>query len=302
MHPAEKPMSLPLRLVLWFVVANAYAGAVSLIVFPSSTQSTFFWSITPPINAGLFGVLYLAAGSFVLHVVLRGRWESARALTAMVPAFTGLMLLTTLLHRDKFDPGLELAYWLLVYVVAPVAAVAFYVQHERRGATWRASREPLTPAARAAAVSAGAGAALFAAGAYFVPELVAEHWPWAISPLMVRVFLSWVAAFAVGLLWFAVDREWSRLRPVAVLLVATAPLLLLMLVLHRGDLRPEAAGAWWAFGAAVVLIGLLGGFLQWQQHAHRSGDDRRSTEVGPEAFDRATARAWRDTEGLRASR
>ena len=110
MNPLYKPMSLPMKLVLWFVVANAYAGAISLIVFPTDTRATFFWQIAPPINAGLFGVLYLAAGSVVLRAVLHGRWEPARYLTAMVPAFTGLMLLTTLLHLDKFDQGPKLYY------------------------------------------------------------------------------------------------------------------------------------------------------------------------------------------------
>ena len=41
-------MSLAMKLVYWFVVFNAYAGAISLLLFPSDTQSTFFWTIAPP--------------------------------------------------------------------------------------------------------------------------------------------------------------------------------------------------------------------------------------------------------------
>jgi hypothetical protein len=268
MRAHDKPMSPPMKLVLWLVVANAYAGALSLVLAPTDTQDTFFWRIAPPINAGMFGALYLAAGSVVLYVVRRGRWEPARFLTAMIPAFTGLMLLTTLLHRDAFDPGLELAYWLLVYVVAPVAGILFYVQHERGGATWRVVGEPLAPATRGVAVATGAGAAVFAVAAYLFPGTVAERWPWPISPLMVRVFASWVSAFAVGLLWFAVEPDWSRLRPVGALTVASAALLLLMLVVHREDLAPGAASAW-LFGAGVAGVALVGVFMFWRQRVWR---------------------------------
>jgi hypothetical protein len=278
MHDDYQPMSLPMKLVLWLVVANAYAGALSLVLSPTDTQGTFFWRIAPPINAGMFGVLYLAAGSVVLSVVRRGRWEPARFLTAMVPAFTGLMLLTTLLHLDAFDPGGELAYWLAVYVVAPVAGMVFYFQHERGGATWRVVGAPLAPETRAAAVATGAGAALFVVLAYVFPQTVAERWPWPISPLMVRVFASWLSAFAVGLLWFAVDSDWSRVRPVATLLVGAAVLMLLMLVVHREHLTPGSASAV-PIGAGVAGIGLLGAFMFWRQRAAPSEERWRAPGV-----------------------
>src|SRR3712207_6485904 len=258
------PMSLPMKVVLWFVVANAYAGAISLLAFPTDTRSTFFWQIAPPINARLYGVLYLAAGSVVLRAVLGGRWEPARYLTAMVPAFTGMMLLTTLLHRDRFDRGPELYYWLLVCIVAPLAGIIFYLQHERGGATWRVVGAPIAPAVRLAAVITGAGAAVFAIVAYVFPQPVAAHWPWVISPLMVRVFISWLSAFAVSLLWFGIERDWSRVRPAAALLVGSAALMLLMFLIHRDDLKPGAVAAW-LFGAGIVGISLLGAFMYWRQ-------------------------------------
>jgi hypothetical protein len=149
MRADATPRSLPIQPVLGLVVVNASAGALSLVLSPSDTQDTFLWKIAPPIDAASSGVLYPAAGSLVLYVVQRGRWEPARCLTAMVPAFTGLMLLATLLHLEAFDPGLELAYWLLVDVVAPVAGVVFYVRHERGGAAWRVVGERLAPPTRA---------------------------------------------------------------------------------------------------------------------------------------------------------
>lgn len=262
--PAYKPMSLPMKLVFWFVILNAYAGAISLILFGENTRETFFWNVTPPINAGMFGALYLAAGSVVLYATLRGQWEPARYLTAMVPAFTGMMLLTTLLHLDAFDKGFELYYWFLVYIVAPVAGIIFYFQHERGGANWRVVSQPVAPVVRIVAVVTGVCAALFAVIAYIAPELIIEAWPWRISPLMVRVFISWLSAFTVSLLWFGVDRDWGRLQPIAALLVGSAALMLLLLLIHRNDLRSGEVSVW-LFGAGIIFIGLLGAFMFWLQ-------------------------------------
>lgn len=134
--------------------------------------------------------------------------------------------------------------------------------------------EPVAPAARAAAVAIGACAAVFAVAAYALPRRVAATGPWAISPLMVRVFAWWLSAFAVSLPWFAVDRDWGRLRPVAALLVASAALLPLMLLAHREDVRPGSVTAW-VVGIGLVLIGLLGASMYRRQRADggwRAGD------------------------------
>ena len=85
-------------------------------------------------------------------------------------------------------------------------------------------------------------------------------WPWALTPLTTLVFLAWVGAFAAGLLWVAYDPDRRRTRPVAYLLMFAAALLAAMLVVHRGDLRPDPAGIW-AFSAGVAGIGLLGVFM-----------------------------------------
>jgi hypothetical protein len=49
-------------LIFWFVGLNALAGAGALMLFPGQTDSLFFWTITPPLNAALFGALYLVGG------------------------------------------------------------------------------------------------------------------------------------------------------------------------------------------------------------------------------------------------
>src|SRR5262245_23416578 len=134
MDSPYKPMSLLMKIVFWFVAINALAGAISLILFPGSTETLFFWKISPPITAALFGALYLGGAVVVSLVTYRGLWEPARYLVPILVSAGVLITLTTFLHLDRFTPGFKLAYWLAVYIVAPLLAIVFYIQHERGGA------------------------------------------------------------------------------------------------------------------------------------------------------------------------
>jgi len=150
----DKPMSLYMKLVFWFVAANALAGAILLMGFPTCTDTLFFWTIKPPLNAALFGALYAGGATIVALVTYRGRWESARFLIPILVSAGFFISATTLLHLDRFTPGLRLEYWLIIYVGAPLLALFFYVWHERGGANWTVT-EPVLPATRAIAIATG---------------------------------------------------------------------------------------------------------------------------------------------------
>jgi hypothetical protein len=62
-----------MKVVFWFVAVNALAGALLLIFFPGDTARLFFWEISPPINAALFGALYLGGAAVVALLTYRGR-------------------------------------------------------------------------------------------------------------------------------------------------------------------------------------------------------------------------------------
>jgi hypothetical protein len=42
MEPTDRPMSSLMKVVFWFVDANALVGAISLIFFPADTARLFF--------------------------------------------------------------------------------------------------------------------------------------------------------------------------------------------------------------------------------------------------------------------
>lgn len=274
--PAYRPMSLPMRLVLAFVAANAFAGAASLTLFPASTDAGFFWALTPPVSAAMFGALYLAAGGLVAWAALKGVWETARYLAPMIVAFSALMLAATLFHLHRFDPGVRLVYWLAVYLTALVAGVYFYLRHEQGGAVWAVRGQRTPPAVRSATRFVGLFAGMFAALGSLLPGFVMSVWPWTLTPLTTQAFLAWVGAFAASLLWTSYDPDRERTRPVGVMLVVTAALLAVMLMLHRGDLEPEPLGVG-LFALGLLGMGLLGGFML--AFGRNEGEERVSGEV-----------------------
>lgn len=250
------------RLIFAFVALNAFAGAAILLFAPAHTAALFFWPVAPPLNAGLFGALYLGGAAAVSLAAWRGEWEPARYLIPILTAAGVLISAVTLLHLDKFAPGVRLVYWLAVYIGAPALAVVISAAQERRGAKWRVM-EPVRPLTRRIAL--GAGAVVLAAGVLIIvwPEAAVAHWPWPTTPLMVRIFAAWFAAFGAGLLWFRVERDWRRLHHIPNLMIAAAGLDLLVVFLYRREL--SGGPALWVYCGHLVLIALIGGLLHWAQ-------------------------------------
>lgn len=260
---ANKPLSLWSRIIFGVVAFNALLGALSLLLFPSKTDELFFWTINPPINAMLFGALYLGGAVVVAWVTYRGEWESARFLIPVLVSAGILISITTLIHIDRFTPGLKLGYWLLVYIGAPILAIVVYWYHERPQANWDIV-EPIMPMTRTIAI--GLGGVLLVLGIFMIvtPDFWVEQWPWATSPLMVRIFASWFSAFGVGLLWFYVDQDWRRVRLVAVLMIAASVLDLVMIFINRDDLTTTGLRLW-VYCFHLALFGVIGVIMHWLQ-------------------------------------
>lgn len=268
MSQTYKPMSLLMKIVFWFVAINALAGAASLMLFPANTTDLFFWPISPPLSAGMFGALYLGGAVVVSLVTYRGLWEPSRYLVPILVSAGILISFTTFLHLDKFTPGFKLFYWLVVYIVAPILAIVFYVQHERGKAVWEVVGEPVAPLIRTVAISLGTILVLLGVLCLAQPGLVIAVWPWTISPLMVRVFTSWFSAFGFGLLWFWPERDWNRLSQIPTLMIAAAIFDLLMVFVHRADLNSTGLN-FWLFCFHLAAFGLIGGFMHWWQYRVR---------------------------------
>jgi hypothetical protein len=278
----DTPMLRLTRIVLWFVAANALVGGLVLLLFAANTDTLFFWTITPSINARLFGALYLSGALAVGALVRRGDWEPARFLVPVLVAAGLLIAGVTLLHHDRFSAGVRLAYWLLVYIVAPLLALVVYGRQARAGANW-AVRVPVKgPTRRIALVS---GVAILAAGLPILvsPAAAVSWWPWPATPLMLRIFAAWFCAFGAGLLWFKVERDWLRLAPLVNLMVVSSGLDLLILALHANQLRTTGLPLW-LYCAHLLGLGALGACMHWLQRPARPSPARAPRAGATEAL------------------
>jgi hypothetical protein len=249
--------------VYWFVAVNALAGALSLMLFPTQTNALFFWEITPPINAALFGALYLGGALVVGYVAWRGEREPSRFLVPVLVSAGILISITTVLHLNRFEPGIKLDYWLVIYVCAPMLALLIYAQQERAGANWAVS-EPVRPVTRVIAVGLGAVLTALGIAVLISPSFVVANWPWPTTPLMTRIFVSWFTAFGVGLLWFIVERDWRRIKLIAVMMIGASALDLLMLFVHRADVTANSLNLW-VYCFHLALFGVVGALMLWLQ-------------------------------------
>lgn len=276
-HSDNTKLSWWARLVYGFVAANAFAGALILILLPTNTDSLFFWTIRPPINAGLFGALYLGGAAAVGYATWRNVWEPARFLVPILVAAGVLISGVTFLHLENFAPGVRLVYWLVVYVGAPLLAVLIYFDQERRGADWTVT-VPVRPLTRTLATVTGALVTVAGVLLIIWPETAVARWPWATGPLMVRIFAAWFAAFGAGLLWFRVEGDWRRLHHIPNLMMAAAGLDLLMVLLHRPQVTGPAI-SFWLYCGHLILFGLIGLLLHGLQYSHTSSIARRLGEA-----------------------
>ena len=260
----EKQLSKFMKFVFWFVVVNSSSGSLLLILFPTQTETLFFWNIIPPINAMLVGAMYLVAGVAVAYAAIRGTWESARLMLVMGFSLSAVLLAATLMHIDRFVPGVKLYYWLVVYFVFPVLVALLYWRYEKSGTNWQVTTQAINPITRLGALTVGAGMLIVATVGFFFPSLIVSIWPWKLSDLMVRVFLSWLTALAVSNLWILVEKEWTRVQPVAYMLIATPVVIAVMMVINRSDLTGSTLGLW-GFSVGLLLIGMTGVVMLWQQ-------------------------------------
>jgi hypothetical protein len=67
---------------------------------------------------------------------------------------------------------------------------------------------------------------------FFLPELHWPVWPTAIPPLLDRFIGAIILGNSVGAIWLSTEREWARVRPLALVAVVYGTLVALALLYH----------------------------------------------------------------------
>ena len=237
MDPAPRDdVLLPaMRIAAVVVVCVLVPALVILWGLPGRTADLWAWTINPDLTPIFMGAGYGAGAYFFLRVQRARRWHEVSVGVLSAAVFALLMLVTTLVHYDKFNHGhapvlAAVAFfgWTIVYVLSPLLVGWLWWLDERRAAVVPEPGDTLVPeSVRLVARVAAIGALLVAAVVLVSPSVAIDTWGWSLTPLTARVLACFTAQVGVGFLLLSRDRRWSSWRTlVETFLIAVALLLL----------------------------------------------------------------------------
>ena len=257
-----------MRVAAVVVVAVLVPALIILWGLPTRTDDLWAWTIAAPLTPIFMGAGYGAGAYFFLRVYRTQRWHEVSVGVLSAAVFALLMLITTIVHFDKFNQGkahdglpdppvlATVAYygWTIVYILSPWVVGWLWWRNHQLDPREPQDGEPLVPAnvrlaARVIAIGALAGAAVM----LFSPSTVVEHWGWGLTELTARVLGCFTAQVGTGFLLLSFDARWSSWKVlVQTFLIAVA--LLLVGAIREWDTFLEDRPMQWAY-----LAGLVGG-------------------------------------------
>jgi hypothetical protein len=270
-EPAMKWTALVVVLVL-------LPALVILWGIPGETADLWAWTIKPDLTPIFMGAGYGAGAYFFARLFLGRTWHTAAVGVFGAASFALLMLVTTLLHFDKFNKGdaptlAAIAFygWTIVYIVSPWVVAWLWYRNQRTDPRTPQPGDPTVPPfVRLFARVAAFGALGVAAVVLVEPSVAIDNWGWSLTPLTARVLACFTAQVGIGFLMLSLDARWSTWK----LLVETFLIAVALLLIG-------AARAWDAFdtdnwltyayvgGLGAGELGLLGLYLS-QERARKA--------------------------------
>jgi len=235
--PATKWVALVVVLVL-------LPALVILWGMPGETAGLWSWTIKPDLTPIFMGAGYGAGAYFFARVFLGRRWHTGAVGVLGAAVFATLMLITTLIHYDKFNHGdaptlAAIAFygWVGVYIASPFVVGALWWLNQRTDPGAPEPGDSIVPAwIRLTARVAACGALAIAVVVLVEPSVAIDNWGWKLTPLTARVLACFTAQVGVGFMMLSRDERWSAWR----LLVQTFLIAVTLLLVG-------AARAWDAF-------------------------------------------------------
>jgi len=170
---------LPATRVAAVVVAVLVPALIILWGLPTRTADLWAWTIAAPLTPIFMGAGYGAGAYFFVRVYRSARWHEVSVGVVSAAVFALLMLVTTLLHYDKFNqgqahdglpdpPALATAAfygWTIVYILSPFLVGWLWWRNQQRDPRTPEAGEAIVPAtvrlaARVIAIGALAAAAV----------------------------------------------------------------------------------------------------------------------------------------------
>jgi hypothetical protein len=258
-----------MRAVAVVVVLVLLPALVILWGLPGRTAELWAWTIQPELTPIFMGAGYGAGAYFFVRVARAQRWHEVSVGVLSAAVFALLMLVTTLVHFDRFNQGdaptlAAIAFygWTIVYVVSPFVVGWLWLRNERRDPRAAAEGEALvSPLVRRVTRAVAIAALLAAAVVLLAPSVAIDAWGWQLSPLTARVLACFTAQVGVGFLLLSRDPRWSSWRILAQTFLVAVALLLAGAARAAGDFDTDRLLAWGYLaglaGGAVALLALI---------------------------------------------
>ncbi|MFN8373801.1 MAG: hypothetical protein U0694_13115 [Anaerolineae bacterium] len=229
------------------------------------TDQYFAWTIAAPITAAALGAGYWAA--LVPTVVgISGRsWANIRSIVVIGFSATLMMLITTLLHLDKFHhtapvslPWFAAWVWILVYVLSPLLFLSLLISQMRTGGDNAPRVQPVPGIARAIGVIQALFGLAVGLALFVLPESFGSQWLWTLTPLTSRALGAWMTASGIAAACVVWENDLPRARGTLYGLLAFGVLELIVVARYTGAVSWSNTLAWAyvIYMASHVLLSL----------------------------------------------
>jgi hypothetical protein len=261
---ATTPMMRRMLLVASLLV---FLVGIQLFILTEQTDRFFAWTIASPLTAAFLGAAYWASFAIELAAARQRTWARARIAVPSVVIFTGLTLVVTLMHLDRFhfgdpDPLTRFAawVWLSVYVVVPPLLLVLLAGQLRAPGI---DMPRIAPLPAWVLIVLGAHAALLTiigAALLIAPVAAAPLWPWALTPLTARAIGAWAFALGIAAAHSIAENDWARIHVATVSYTAFGILEVIALARYPGEFAWNTPQGWvfLLFLASILVVGIYG--------------------------------------------
>lgn len=271
-----RPTTLLTRYLLLAASLLVLVVFVNLFFLADQTDKYFAWTINPPLTAAFIGAGYGA--SFVLEFLAyrKRTWKESRLALYGVIAFSFLMLLATVMHRDRFHfeapnwyTEVGTWFWLAIYASVPLLmSAAAYDQWQQAGGD-PISQNPISRPIRFfyflhSLLAIQVGVLLFVA-----PEQTATLWPWALTPLTGRAIGAWLVGIGVTMIECAKAADWEWVGPAILSYSAFVIFVIIAVLRYSSSIEWDTIQIWlfWVFWLAPMLANGYGWFIERRRAA-----------------------------------
>jgi hypothetical protein len=207
------------RVVFFSAACFATIAGIQLYLLTEHTDQYFAWTIAQPLSAAFLGGVYWSGAALFLATLTERAWSHVRIAVVAVSAFVALMLLTTLLHLDRFHlraialPPLFAAWiWMVVYIAFPLLLVLVIVLQARAPGEDPPRVASLSPIVRYALGLNTLVCLVVCAALFLAPTAMTSVWPWPLTALTGRAVSTGFFVIAAGSFQILRENDWDRDR------------------------------------------------------------------------------------------